>query len=72
MSCFNPITKHLGDQKSLRKAINAFCYKCQGGDEEDTRTRVSILESVRCCESTDCSLRPVRPVTHASEVSNDG
>jgi hypothetical protein len=44
------------DPKSLRKAVNAKCWDCQGGGA-DPNTRQAVGQ----CGITDCSLWPVRP-----------
>lgn len=57
----NPISKSKSHPLSLRLAINAHCYKCMGGSEEDLKTKISVVQDIRECDSEVCDLQPVRP-----------
>jgi hypothetical protein len=62
----NPIEK-LGDNpKSLRLAINAKCYDCQGQDS-DPKVRYRI----GTCSVTGCPLHAVRPHQRRTEEDED-
>lgn len=52
----NPLEKAAREPKSLRLAINAMCYDCQGRDA-DPNNRKRVME----CQITTCPLHPVRP-----------
>ena len=52
----SPVEKAQADPRSLRKAINAFCYECMGGDGEP-----GARDHVRNCTAPKCPLYPVRP-----------
>jgi hypothetical protein len=52
----NPLEKAGKNPKSLRLAVNAKCYECEGEDA-DPGWRGRIKE----CIIPDCPLRPVRP-----------
>jgi len=52
----NPIEKAKQNQKSLRLAVNAKCYECEGEDY-DPGWRGRIKD----CIIPDCPLYPVRP-----------
>jgi len=54
-----PIEAHLGHPLSLRLAVTAKCWDCQGGDA-DPHPRWRIGN----CEITDCPLWTVRPWQH--------
>lgn len=52
----NPIEKALKNPKSLRAAINAKCFDCQGQDADPApKWRIGN------CEMPDCPLYPLRP-----------
>jgi hypothetical protein len=52
----NPIQKALKNPKSLRAAINAKCFDCQGQDADPApKWRIGN------CEISDCPLYPLRP-----------
>ena len=48
-----PVEKAKQNPTSLRCAINAKCYECNGGENWKNRTRY--------CQIFDCPLWPVRP-----------
>jgi len=50
MANMNPLEKAAANPKSMRSAVNAFCYVCKG-------TKKAVKE----CTTTDCSLYQVRP-----------
>ncbi len=52
----NPLEKARRNPASLRLAINAMCYDCQGRDA-DPNNRKRVME----CQINDCPLHPVRP-----------
>lgn len=51
------LADHLADPKSLRKAINAYCFGCVGGDADSQNP----YRLVRECAMTHCELHTVRP-----------
>ena len=52
----NPLEKAGKNPKSLRLAVNAKCYECEGEDyDPGWRGRI------KNCIIPDCSLHPVRP-----------
>lgn len=53
----DPVSVHLADPKSLRKAINAHCWDCVGGKADSQNPRRLVRE----CEIVHCNLHPVRP-----------
>ena len=55
----NPLSNGL-DSTSLRASIDAHCYMCMGG-EKDGRTKPSIMQDIRDCDSPICPLNSVRP-----------
>ena len=57
----NPISKSKSHPLSLRLAINAHCYQCMGGSQEDVKTKISVVQLIRRCDSEICVLRPLRP-----------
>lgn len=52
----NPIEKSDADPKSLRKAINARCYYCEGEDSDP-----AVRWRIGNCLVMGCPLRKVRP-----------
>lgn len=53
---FDPIQKAASNPKSLRLAISAKCWDCQGAEADpDIRGRIGS------CPVTKCPLHPVRP-----------
>lgn len=52
-----PLERLAADPKSLRKAINAYCYGCVGGEGGGQNP----YRLVRECPSTACELYAVRP-----------
>jgi hypothetical protein len=52
----NPLERAAQDPKSMRKAVNAKCYDCQGGDAD-----YGVRERIRSCDVVRCPLNPVRP-----------
>lgn len=52
----SPLAKAQADPKSLRKAVNLFCYECMGGDGEP-----NAKGHVRNCTSLKCPLFNHRP-----------
>lgn len=55
----NPIQKARENQKSLRLAVNAKCFDCQGLDHDP-----GVHWRIGNCECPDCPLWPVRPYQH--------
>ncbi len=55
----NPIDVAKNDPKSLRKAINAFCYECSGFERRE----------VSKCTAINCSLYLVKPWTERERAS---
>ena len=51
-----PLEKTLLNPKSLRLAINAKCWDCQGGDSDPC-----VQWRIGNCEISDCALFKVRP-----------
>lgn len=51
-----PTQKHNQNPKSLRLAINAHCYQCQGEDADPC-----VQWRIGNCEITTCALFSVRP-----------
>ena len=45
--------------RSLRKAVNAKCWECMGGDED--KVSPLVCDEIRNCSSYGCPLRPYRP-----------
>ncbi len=60
----DPIQKAAQNPKSLRLAINAKCYDCQGRNHDP-----GVIDRIRTCEIPACSLYPVRP--YQTGASND-
>lgn len=52
----NPKQKWEEDKTSLRKAVNAQCWNCMGGDDGD-----NVIGEIRKCSSKVCTLWYVRP-----------
>lgn len=52
----NPLDKARAKPGSIRLAVNAKCYDCQGRDADP-----GVTERIRTCEIPECSLFPVRP-----------
>jgi len=63
----NPIAKSLLNPTSLRSAIDAHCYRCCGGSQDDLRAGFLIIKSIRECKSELCDLIRVRPYQHGQE-----
>ena len=66
----NPLAKGM-NSVSLRDSINAHCYMCMGGGIEDLRTRNSVVNDIRYCQSSICPLRGVRPFTLPNTGGNE-
>lgn len=58
----NPIEKALENPKSLRLAINAKCYDCEGRDADP-----KVKWRIGNCQCHDCPLYPVRPYQYMQE-----
>jgi hypothetical protein len=58
----NPLEKAAKNPTSLRLAINAKCWDCQGGDCDP-----GIRQRIGACSVTKCPLHPVRPYQRADE-----
>ena len=56
----NWVRRSLADPKSLRLAINAACFQCLGGTEDDMPDP-GWREEIRDCNVTTCALHKVRP-----------
>jgi ribosomal protein L44E len=55
----NPLERAAENPGSLRAAVNAKCFDCQGGDADPAwRWRIGN------CDATGCPLTPVRPYQH--------
>ena len=52
----DPLGRAALNPKSLRKAINAMCFDCQGGNADP-----GVTQRIRTCEIPTCPLHPVRP-----------
>lgn len=52
----NPVEKAKANPRSLKSAIRAFCWTCEGGDADS-----GVRWRVGNCEITDCPLWPHRP-----------
>ncbi len=62
----DPLEKAAKKPTSLRLAINAKCYDCQGRDcDPKVRYRIGT------CTNTKCPLHPVRPYQHAKEDDDE-
>jgi hypothetical protein len=62
-----PLEKLQAHPTSLRAAINARCFQCEGCDA-DPKVRYRI----GTCTVTSCALWGVRPYQHISLASDDG
>lgn len=58
----NPLAKGL-QTISLRASVTAHCYMCMGGAKTDSKTKISVVQSIRKCNSQSCPLWSVRPFT---------
>lgn len=52
----NPIEKLATNPKSLRLAVNAKCFDCEGGDSDP-----GVRGRIGTCKVTGCGLWAVRP-----------
>lgn len=52
----DPVEKARRNPQSLRLAINAKCWDCQGGASDP-----GIRDRIGSCQVSRCSLHPVRP-----------
>lgn len=52
----NPLEKLAERPESLRLAINAKCYQCEGGDSDP-----GVKQRIGTCSIRDCGLWAVRP-----------
>lgn len=52
----NPIEKARNKPNSLRLAVNAMCFDCQGRDHDP-----KVKWRIGNCECKECPLYPVRP-----------
>lgn len=55
----NPVVKNLGNQTSMRTAINAMCAYCMGCTKDNREP--GFIQNVRECTSYDCPLHHFRP-----------
>ena len=55
----NPVVRNLGNRKSLRTAINAFCAHCMGCTEDHREE--GFIADIHHCTSVKCPLRHFRP-----------
>jgi hypothetical protein len=58
----NPIERAAKNPTSLRAAINAKCFDCQGRDADP-----GVVNRIRTCEIPACSLYLVRPYQKGDE-----
>jgi hypothetical protein len=58
----DPIEKARRNPKSLRLAINAKCWDCQGAQSDP-----GVRERIGACPISVCSLHPVRPYQRGGE-----
>ena len=56
----NWVRRATADPKSLRLAINAACFQCLGGTEDDMPDP-GWREEIRDCKVVTCALHSVRP-----------
>lgn len=64
----NPIERAKRNPRSLRLAVNAKCYDCQGRDADP-----GVKRRIGRCEISNCSLYPVRPYQKTvRQVSENG
>ena len=62
-----PVEKLKLNPRSLRLAVNAMCWECQGRDEDP-----GVIGRIRNCYITDCPLFNVRPhQIKSAEANND-
>jgi hypothetical protein len=52
----DPVGRAALNPKSLRKAVNACCWQCQGEGHDP-----GVNDRIRHCEIVSCALHPVRP-----------
>jgi hypothetical protein len=52
----NPVERLATNPTSLRLAINARCYQCEGEDADP-----HVRQRIKTCPCTDCALWGVRP-----------
>jgi len=64
--CLTPIEKLNLNPTSLRAAINAMCYDCQGRNADP-----NVIGRIKFCEITECPLFNVRPY-RIKEDKDDG
>ncbi len=67
----NPMAKSKANPASLRLAVNAHCYMCMGGEEDDLRTQGSVVSLIKGCRSSICPLIFVRPFNPSLQQSNN-
>lgn len=58
----NPIEKLASNPNSLRLAVNAKCFDCEGGDADP-----NVRGRIGGCKVTTCGLWAVRPYQKGSE-----
>lgn len=58
----DPLEKARRNPTSLRLAINAKCFDCEGGDADP-----NVQARIGTCTITTCPLHPVRPYQHLAE-----
>ena len=57
----NPIQKAIANSKSLRFAINANCFQCMGGTEDEPYVTKELRIEVAKCTVISCPLYRHRP-----------
>ena len=57
----NPLQKASANPKSLRFAINAFCFECMGGHQDEPFVTKEMRIEVATCTSPTCPLHRHRP-----------
>lgn len=62
-----PLEKAATKPTSLRLAVNAKCFSCQGEDQDP-----GVRKRIRECSVTKCPLNPVRPYQRGEEDDGDG
>lgn len=58
----DPLEKARRNPTSLRLAINAKCFDCEGGNADP-----NVQRRIGTCSITTCPLHPVRPYQHLAE-----
>lgn len=62
----SPLEKAAKNPKSLRLAINAKCYSCQGEDSDP-----GFRKRIGTCDVTTCPLNPVRPYQRGEDDDSE-